>query len=168
MAVMASVRRTQEPMIVSNGVSLNVVAVAIVLGALAIGGVVAALMWHLAPLVAAAILGMLLAPAPKIAQQWERAIVLRFGRFIGLQTLEVGGALHVGGGGLQGHVEAAPFFGDSHHISYELGEDSVRVAHRTGKALAPDDIFLDLFKSDRHLRVTYTLADGLERLGRAV
>ena len=29
MAVMASVRRTQEPMIISNGTSLNVVAVAI-------------------------------------------------------------------------------------------------------------------------------------------
>ena len=85
MAVMASVRRTQEPMIVSNGASLNVVAVAILLGALAIGGAVAAVMWNLIPLVAAAVIGLLLAPAPKIAQQWERAIVLRFGRYIGLR-----------------------------------------------------------------------------------
>jgi regulator of protease activity HflC (stomatin/prohibitin superfamily) len=85
MAVMASVRRTQEPMIVSNGASLNVVAVAIVLGALAIGGAVAAVMWNVIPLIAAAVIGLLLAPAPKIAQQWERAIVLRFGRYIGLR-----------------------------------------------------------------------------------
>lgn len=85
MAVMASVRRTQEPMIVSNGASLNVVAVAILLGALAIGGAVAAVMWNIIPLIAAAVIGLLLAPAPKIAQQWERAIVLRFGRYVGLR-----------------------------------------------------------------------------------
>jgi regulator of protease activity HflC (stomatin/prohibitin superfamily) len=85
MAVMASVRRTQEPMIVSNGASLNVVAVAILLGALAIGGAVAALMWNIIPLIVAAVIGLLLAPAPKIAQQWERAIVLRFGRYVGLR-----------------------------------------------------------------------------------
>ena len=30
-------------------------------------------------------IGLLLAPAPKIAQQWERAIVLRFGRYVGLR-----------------------------------------------------------------------------------
>ena len=39
MAVMASVRRTQEPMITSNGASLNVVAVAILLAAIAAGAV---------------------------------------------------------------------------------------------------------------------------------
>ena len=72
-------------MIVSNGASLNVVAVAIVLGALAIGGAVAAVTWNVIPLIAAAVIGLLLAPAPKIAQQWERAIVLRFGRYIGLR-----------------------------------------------------------------------------------
>ena len=85
MAVMASVRRTQEPMIISNGASLNVVAVAILLGALALGGAAAALTWNIAPLIAGAVIGLLLAPSPKIAQQWERAIVLRFGRYVGLR-----------------------------------------------------------------------------------
>jgi hypothetical protein len=85
MAVMASVRRTQEPMIVSNGASLNVVAVAILLGAAALGGGVAALMWNVVPLIAGVVVGLLLMPAPKIAQQWERAIVLRFGRYVGLR-----------------------------------------------------------------------------------
>ncbi len=85
MAVMASVRRTQEPMIISNGASLNVVAVAILLGALAIGGAVAAVLWNVIPLIVAAVIGLVLAPAPKIAQQWERAIVLRFGRYVGLR-----------------------------------------------------------------------------------
>jgi regulator of protease activity HflC (stomatin/prohibitin superfamily) len=85
MAVMASVRRTQEPMIVSNGASLNVVAVAILLAALAIGAAAAALMRNPIPIIAGAVVGLLLAPSPKIAQQWERAIVLRFGRYVGLR-----------------------------------------------------------------------------------
>lgn len=85
MAVMASVRRTQEPMIISNGASLNVVAVAILLGALAIGGGAAALTRNIVPLIVGAAIGLLLMPSPKIAQQWERAIVLRFGRYVGLR-----------------------------------------------------------------------------------
>jgi regulator of protease activity HflC (stomatin/prohibitin superfamily) len=32
-----------------------------------------------------ALVGLVLMPAPRIAQQWERAVVLRFGRFIGLR-----------------------------------------------------------------------------------
>ena len=85
MAVMASVRRTQEPMIISNGASLNVVAVAIVLAAVLIGGAVSALIRNPIPVIVTTLIGLLLAPAPKIAQQWERAIVLRFGRYVGLR-----------------------------------------------------------------------------------
>ncbi len=85
MAVMASVRRTQEPMIISNGTSLNVVAVAILVGALALGGAAAAVLGTLVPLIVAAVIGLLVMPSPKIAQQWERAIVLRFGRYVGLR-----------------------------------------------------------------------------------
>ena len=85
MAVMASVRRTQEPMINSNGASLNVVAVAILVVALAIGGAAAALLRTFIPLIVAAVAGLLVMPSPKIAQQWERAIVLRFGRYVGLR-----------------------------------------------------------------------------------
>ena len=73
-------------MIVSNGASLNVVAVAILLAALAIGGAVSALLRNLDPAHRhGASIGLLLAPSPKIAQQWERAIVLRFGRYVGLR-----------------------------------------------------------------------------------
>src|SRR4030095_16995504 len=32
-----------------------------------------------------ALAGIVLMPAPRIAQQWERAVVLRFGRFVGLR-----------------------------------------------------------------------------------
>ncbi len=85
MAVMASVRRTQEPMIISNGTSLNFVAVAILAGALALGAAAAALVGNAIPLIVGAVIGLLVMPAPKIAQQWERAIVLRFGRYVGLR-----------------------------------------------------------------------------------
>jgi hypothetical protein len=85
MAVMASVRRTQEPMIISNGASLNVVAVAIVLAAVAAGGVLSLVLGNPVPVIVTTLIGLLVAPAPKIAQQWERAIVLRFGRYVGLR-----------------------------------------------------------------------------------
>ena len=85
MAVMASVRRTQEPINISSGTSLNVVAVAIVLGAIVIGGVAGALTRNPLPVIVATAIGLLVAPSPKIAQQWERAVVLRFGRYVGLR-----------------------------------------------------------------------------------
>ena len=85
MAVMASVRRTQEPMITSNGASLNVVAVAILLAAIAVGAVVSWILRNPIPVIVTTLIGLLIAPSPKIAQQWERAIVLRFGRYIGLR-----------------------------------------------------------------------------------
>jgi regulator of protease activity HflC (stomatin/prohibitin superfamily) len=85
MGVMSSVRRSQEPMIVSNGSSLNVVAVAILLAAIAAGGVISLILMHPIPVIVTTVIGLLIAPSPKIAQQWERAIVLRFGRYVGLR-----------------------------------------------------------------------------------
>ena len=85
MAVMASVRRTQEPMITSNGASLNVVAVAILLVAIGAGAAVSAILRNPIPVIVSTLIGLLVAPSPKIAQQWERAIVLRFGRYVGLR-----------------------------------------------------------------------------------
>ena len=85
MAVMASVRRTQEPMITSNGAGLNVVAVAILLVAIGAGAAVSAILRNPIPVIVSTLIGLLVAPSPKIAQQWERAIVLRFGRYVGLR-----------------------------------------------------------------------------------
>ena len=85
MAVMASIRRTQEPMLTSNGAGMNVVAVAIAVGAFLIGAAISALLRNPIPLIVTTLIGFLLAPSPKIAQQWERAIVLRFGRYVGLR-----------------------------------------------------------------------------------
>src|ERR1700752_261514 len=85
MAVMASVRRTQEYTPGSSTPGMNVVAVAILLGAIAAGGAVSALLLNPVPIIVTTVIGLLLAPLPKIAQQWERAIVLRFGRYVGLR-----------------------------------------------------------------------------------
>jgi regulator of protease activity HflC (stomatin/prohibitin superfamily) len=85
MAVMSSVRRTQEA---APGIALprlNVIAVAMLAGALAVGAMVSAATASIVPVVVAGILGLLAMPAPRIAQQWERAIVLRFGRYVGLR-----------------------------------------------------------------------------------
>ena len=85
MAVMASIRRTQEYASGNSGPGMNVVAVAIVLSAVATGGLVSYVMLNPIPVILTTLIGLLLAPSPKIAQQWERAIVLRFGRYVGLR-----------------------------------------------------------------------------------
>ena len=64
---------------------VNVIAVAILVGAVVVGWAGARAIDHWAPFVGTLLLGVLLMPAPRIAQQWERAIVLRFGRFAGLR-----------------------------------------------------------------------------------
>ena len=85
MAVMASVRRTQEYASGSSAPGVNVVAFAILLGAVGVGGLASFLTSNPIPVIFTTLIGMLLAPSPKIAQQWERAIVLRFGRYVGLR-----------------------------------------------------------------------------------
>jgi regulator of protease activity HflC (stomatin/prohibitin superfamily) len=64
---------------------LNVVAVAILLAAAA-GGLAAWLRAGNLPLAIGLVLaGVVLMQSPQIAQQWERGVVLRFGRFVGLR-----------------------------------------------------------------------------------
>ncbi len=64
---------------------VNVVAVAILLAAIVLGLVGWNATGNPIPLVVMALVGLALMPAPRIAQQWERAVVLRFGRFVGLR-----------------------------------------------------------------------------------
>jgi regulator of protease activity HflC (stomatin/prohibitin superfamily) len=71
-----------------SGVSVprvNFVAIAILLGSAAL----AAFAWgstdSVLPAVAILAIGMVLMQAPRVAQQWERAVVLRLGRFVGLR-----------------------------------------------------------------------------------
>jgi len=76
-------RRSEDA--VSRGPRVNVVAVAILLAAAAVGLAVFSVTGNLVLFVAALLVGLVLMPAPRIAQQWERAVVLRFGRFVGLR-----------------------------------------------------------------------------------
>jgi regulator of protease activity HflC (stomatin/prohibitin superfamily) len=76
-------RRSEES--ASRGPRLNVVAIGILLAALALGLAGWNATGNPLPLVVMALAGVVLMPAPRIAQQWERAVVLRFGRFVGLR-----------------------------------------------------------------------------------
>jgi len=80
-----SIRRTQDPLVAAALPGFNVVAVAILLGAILIGGIASLVLRNPIPVIVFAVIGVLLMPAPRIAQQWERAVVLRFGRYIGLR-----------------------------------------------------------------------------------
>jgi regulator of protease activity HflC (stomatin/prohibitin superfamily) len=64
---------------------VNVIAIAVLVGSIAIGVV-----WTIAtatpvPVIVMAIVGVIAMQAPRVAQQWERAIVLRLGRFHALR-----------------------------------------------------------------------------------
>jgi regulator of protease activity HflC (stomatin/prohibitin superfamily) len=76
-------RRSEES--VPRGRRINVVAVAILLAAAAAAWAVYSATGNVVLLGAVLLVGILLMPAPRIAQQWERAVVLRFGRFVGLR-----------------------------------------------------------------------------------
>jgi len=80
-----SIRRTQDPLVSAAMPGFNVVAVAVLIGAILIGGTASLLLRNPIPVIVFGVLGVLLMPAPRIAQQWERAIVLRFGRYVGLR-----------------------------------------------------------------------------------
>ena len=64
---------------------INVVSAVSFLVPILLGGLATWATFNFAPLVIGIILGLLLAGAPKIARQWERAVVLRLGRYVGLR-----------------------------------------------------------------------------------
>jgi regulator of protease activity HflC (stomatin/prohibitin superfamily) len=81
--MVAFARRSEEP--AAGLPRLNVIAIAILAACVALGWLAYGATGSRAALVVMAIVGVLLMPAPRIAQQWERAVVLRFGRFVGLR-----------------------------------------------------------------------------------
>jgi regulator of protease activity HflC (stomatin/prohibitin superfamily) len=64
---------------------VNIIAVFIILAALAVGGVFTVRSQNPAGLVIGAVVGFILAQSPKVAQQWERGVVLRLGKYVGLR-----------------------------------------------------------------------------------
>src|SRR5438034_8167734 len=65
--------------------TLNVVAITVLLVVLAPGVVAFVVTRNPAPLIATAVVGLVLMQSPRIAEQWERAVILRLGRFVGLR-----------------------------------------------------------------------------------
>jgi regulator of protease activity HflC (stomatin/prohibitin superfamily) len=63
----------------------NVVSIAILVAALTIGALAMPALGTPVPLAVMAAVGLILMQSPRIAEQWERAVVLRLGRFVGLR-----------------------------------------------------------------------------------
>ena len=81
---MADIRRSNADK-AANAPRANIVAIAILLASIAIGVGLTIAAGNPGPLIGAVLAGVVLMQSPKVAKQWERAIVLRLGRFIGLQ-----------------------------------------------------------------------------------
>jgi regulator of protease activity HflC (stomatin/prohibitin superfamily) len=64
---------------------VNVVAIGVLLASIVFGVVGSVGAGNPIPLVVMLLVGLVLMQAPRIAQQWERAVVLRLGRFVGLR-----------------------------------------------------------------------------------
>ena len=82
---MTSLTQTRSNLPAPNTPRLNVVSAVAFLTPILLGGLVSWLMLNPVGIVAGILLGFLLAQAPKIARQWERAVVLRLGRYVGLR-----------------------------------------------------------------------------------
>jgi regulator of protease activity HflC (stomatin/prohibitin superfamily) len=64
---------------------MNVVSVVILVASFTIGALASRALNNPVPVIVMAIVGIILMQAPRIAEQWERAVVLRLGRFVGLR-----------------------------------------------------------------------------------
>jgi regulator of protease activity HflC (stomatin/prohibitin superfamily) len=64
---------------------LNVIAALILLGSIALGLVSTVVAGNPIPAIVMTVIGMILMQAARVAKQWERAVVLRLGRFVGLR-----------------------------------------------------------------------------------
>jgi regulator of protease activity HflC (stomatin/prohibitin superfamily) len=69
----------------ANVPRLNIVAVMAFLSPVGLGVLASILLWNPIGVIVGLLLGLLAAQAPKIAKQWERAVVLRLGKYMGLR-----------------------------------------------------------------------------------
>jgi regulator of protease activity HflC (stomatin/prohibitin superfamily) len=77
--------QTKSSLIAQNAPRLNIVATMLFLVPLIIGVIPTVIFLNPAGAIAGFILGLLLAQAPKVAKQWEKAVVLRLGRYDGIR-----------------------------------------------------------------------------------
>src|SRR6266850_856244 len=85
MSSITSIVETRRNLPAASAPSVNIVAVVAFLVPLLLGGLTSWIMLTPFAAIVGIILGLLLAQSPKIARQWDRAVVLRLGRFIGLR-----------------------------------------------------------------------------------
>jgi regulator of protease activity HflC (stomatin/prohibitin superfamily) len=64
---------------------VNVIAIVVLLGSVGLGVLGTIATANPIPLIVMVLVGLVLMQAPRIAQQWEHAVVLRLGRFVGLR-----------------------------------------------------------------------------------
>lgn len=69
----------------SSGPRMNVVSAGMFIAPTLLGALLTGATLNPFPAIAGALLGMIAALSPRVAKQWERAIVLRLGRYVGLR-----------------------------------------------------------------------------------
>ena len=85
MSSSTSLTETRSNLPSADVARINVVSTVALLVPVLLGGLATWLTFNPAGIVVGLLLGFLLAQAPKIARQWERAVVLRLGRYVGLR-----------------------------------------------------------------------------------
>ncbi len=85
MADITSLVQTRSSLPAQNTPRINIISAVAFLVPLAIGAMTAIATGSPVGLIVGALLGALLAISPKIARQWERAVVLRLGKYTGLR-----------------------------------------------------------------------------------
>ena len=80
-----SLMQTRGNLPASTAPRVNIVSAMAFLLPIILGAVVSGITWTPFTLIAGLVLGVLLAQSPKVARQWERAVVLRLGRYVGLR-----------------------------------------------------------------------------------
>src|SRR5262245_13860147 len=85
MSDMTSLMQTRSTLPAPTTPRVNVVSAAAFLLPLVVGILTTLVWWSPAGVIAGLLLGLLFAQSPKVARQWERAVVLRLGRYVGLR-----------------------------------------------------------------------------------
>jgi regulator of protease activity HflC (stomatin/prohibitin superfamily) len=81
----AAAATVSQPRVRPQAPRVNIVAVAVLVLPFVIGVIVTAAMQNPVGVISGLLLGLVLMQSPKVAKQWEKAVVLRLGRFIGLR-----------------------------------------------------------------------------------
>jgi hypothetical protein len=82
---MAMISVSSSNLTIPSGARVNFLSVLLTLAVSAIGGLALLLAGSVGLLATAVVLGLLLGMTPQVANQWERAVLLRMGRFDGLR-----------------------------------------------------------------------------------